>query len=678
MLGADTSQYAMPRDWSVKVFSMPNIPRGSQGMILTLRTILNELKNNTPVSTALKIEGSDSKATLDHLCVRLRPMGIIIKTPSGWEISREAGYWLETANDFYLAAIFHANIKFFSEILAFFDRPKTSNEIREYANVKFKLTWKTSSDVHNRLVWLRDFGFVNFQDYNLMYSITDLGREFLNTVVPVKPQEIAKESDVTQIETNIPVSDWALNLITSLTEDALKNRKPSIGYIPGSKTLVCETIGEYLQLMENEIDQEIIRKYAEESFNIKNSSLNSFLSTLTTLGLIEKKSRTTYQTSELGIMWNADKREVDFVCCLQAKVCFIFELLFNLQDESKTARSLAAMAKVSYGFVNDNVSELQTRLSILKSARLVQEEGLDKFAITSRGQKLLSMVNVQQPMANIDTLAENTDASKEVITNSINSALEELRVASRDSSNPSRFEKAVQNGFRILGFNVQWIGGSGNTDVLLSVPGTEKSAYKVTVDAKSTASGSVNESMIDFDTLEDHRKKHHADYKAVVGCQFQNDRLIQRAKEHKVVLIDIDAFEKIVKMHTEIPLLTSDYREIFKSFGSINLGSIINARRRMQNTGDLLRLVMEYSEKESKDPLTEGILTEKDIYRSIRDNGTLDGIPGIEEIRNMLEFLSSPLIGCIQKVKEGYSANASIFDAANIFAFYARKCRADK
>src|SRR5438270_13560864 len=115
MPSADTSQYAMPRDWSVKVFSTPNIPRGSQGIILTLRTILNELKNNTPVSTVLKIEGSDRKEALDHLCVRLRPMGITIQTRSGWGISREVDHWLETADDFYVAAIFHANIKFFSE-----------------------------------------------------------------------------------------------------------------------------------------------------------------------------------------------------------------------------------------------------------------------------------------------------------------------------------------------------------------------------------------------------------------------------------------------------------------------------------------------------------------------------------------------------------------------------------
>jgi hypothetical protein len=41
-------------------------------------------------------------------------------------------------------------------------------------------------------------------------------------------------------------------------------------------------------------------------------------------------------------------------------------------------------------------------------------------------------------------------------------------------------------------------------------------------------------------------------------------------------------------------------------------------------------------------------------------------------------FGMASLIGCIQRVKEGYSANASIFDAANIFEFYARKCGADK
>ena len=87
-----------------------------------------------------------------------------------------------------------------------------------------------------------------------------------------------------------------------------------------------------------------------------------------------------------------------------------------------------------------------------------------------------------------------------------------------------------------------------------------------------------------------------------------------------------------------------------------------------------MRAVMRCLISESDDPITEGFLLERDVYRSLRDNTELGTLPTIEEISNMLQFLASPLIGCVEKTKDGYYATGSLSDAALKFTFYSRCC----
>ena len=197
-----------------------------------------------------------------------------------------------------------------------------------------------------------------------------------------------------------------------------------------------------------------------------------------------------------------------------------------------------------------------------------------------------------------------------------------------------------------MGLRATRLGGSGKTDVLVHIPGSPKISFSIAVDAKSTAAGSVPDSQIDFDTLEEHRKKHNADYSMVIGCAFQNECLIKRAREHGVFLLCVDDFETLIKRHLEVPIKLSLYRKIFEKGGIA----------------------------ESEDPETEGFLYERDIYRSLRDGKELDNPPTTEDISNMLQFLASPLVGCVEKTKEGYYATGSLSDAARKFAFYSRNC----
>ena len=43
----------------------------------------------------------------------------------------------------------------------------------------------------------------------------------------------------------------------------------------------------------------------------------------------------------------------------------------------------------------------------------------------------------------------------------------------------------------------------------------------------------------------------------------------------------------------------------------------------------------------------------------------------------MLSFLASPLVGCVDKSKDGYYAVGSVEDAAKKFELYSKACKAD-
>lgn len=89
-------EYPQNRPWDEKVFSMPNIPRGTEGLLVVLYDILQKVKEHCNTKDLLVYKGSNSKITLNEACVRLRPMRLVVKTAYGWELSKDSERWLET------------------------------------------------------------------------------------------------------------------------------------------------------------------------------------------------------------------------------------------------------------------------------------------------------------------------------------------------------------------------------------------------------------------------------------------------------------------------------------------------------------------------------------------------------------------------------------------------------
>lgn len=664
------TEYPKSLSWEMKSFSMPNIPRGALGMKENLKIILEMVRNNVSPSQKLSIEGSESRINLGTACVRLRPMKLLLKTQAGWVLSDEAKKWLDTEDELYLAAFLCARIKFLAEILYYLDEPKTAAELQNIAINEYALTWKTTSDINARLVWLRQLGLVEFQDFSLKYFLTDLGKEFVKNIEIVEPIKQDFSFDETLNEGDVEVSEWAIDFCSNLPSD----RKASIGYIVGDMKQFQTTIAEFIQLISGGKSSDQVMEYAEENYAIAQSSLRSFFSTLTNMGIVVRKTATIYDVTETARLWSEKEQIIDLLCIMHRQFGFMFEMLGVLEERSMSNKELAAIAKVSYGFERENIDEIRKRVAIFQAAKLIRNDSIDKYTTTSRGRKLLNLIKLEKPV--VEENNQECD-SKSERTQDLQ-FFTELRLAAKDSSNFERLEKQVKVAFEKLGFEAQWLGGAGKTDVLVRAAGNSLTTYSVTVDAKSTMSGNVTDGLVDFDTLEEHRRKHKADFSAVVGGNFQNERLIKRAIEHNVVLIDIDTLETLIRNHVEVPIQVTSYKKLFETPGIANVKCLEVEREKITRYGNLLHAVMDCLVAEREDEVTGGILQERDIYRSLRMNESFSSAPNIEEISAMLQFLASPLIGCVEKSKEGYSAVGTLDDAAQKFDFYSRMCKNQK
>ncbi len=666
MYSVPVAEYVQTKDWNDKVHSTPSIPGGKNVIVSNLKALLLAVQNGEPLDQVPQLEESNSKSTLNDLCVhQLSPMSFAKRKSDGkWALTKEAELWLDSEDNLYLAAYFCANVKFFAEILFYLDSPKTSRELFNIAVNEYDMAWKITTTINNRLVWLRQFGLIEFQEFSLLYSITDKGKEFLKTVNPIMPENISHGEDDTLSEGEITLED---QFITYFKENKNSVRKTGFGYFPGKINEFENALLNFLTQININNNIESINNFALEKYNIKDSSTRSALNTISSMGLIERRTNTSYAITDLGYSWLENQSVLSLLPLFQLKYLFFFEILLELKDNTLSAKELATLAKVSYGFDKENAFEINNRIAILKQAMLVMNISAEKFTLTNRGKLFLEKygntfeIEKLQPPNSATTAIGNVDI------------VSELRMASKDSYNPDKFEKVVKDFFALFGFDAEWLGGSGKTDVLLKTTGSPLDSFVVTVDAKATSASTVTDGLVDFDTLKEHQKKHGSNYIAVVGRDF-NDRLIKRAIEHRVVLFDVDTLEEFLNLHQRTPQKITTYRKVFEQSGKADLSVLDDDVKKTEKIGTLLIEIMQRLIDECEDPITKGQLSVRDLYMSLRSNPKLLSVPTIDEIETALSFLSSPIIGCVVKHKDFYYAAGSLNDMAKTLNFLKEKC----
>ena len=499
------NDYPQNNDWNDKINSTPSIPGGKDKLLNNLRLLLLEIKDSDEYNKVPDLEDSNSKSTLNDLCVhQLSPMRFVMRNKEGnWVLGKEAETWLESEDDLFLAAYYCARVKFFSEILFYLDSPKTSRELFNIAVNDYDLSWKIVTTINNRLIWLRQFGLIDFQEFSLLYSITEKGKTFLKTVHPVMPDSILQGNDETESETDFTIDDPFLSFYS---ENKTAVRKVGFGYLPGKFHETNKNLLIFLNSIDADNRIESINDFTFKTYGIKDSSTRSALNTVSSLGFIVRKTNTTYELTDLGCLWRNDASIINLLPLFQLRYLFFLELLVETKDNPISAKELAAMAKIAYGFDKESVFHINDRIAILKQAKLLMNASAEKYILTHRGRLFLEKYGTLFDLKSKEkTNEQKPNEGLDIMT--------ELRLASKDSFNPNRFEKAVRDFFKAIGFSAEWIGGSGNTDVLLRSNGAPSDSYIVTVDAKSTSSNLVSDGMVDFDSLHEHQKKGKKKYR---------------------------------------------------------------------------------------------------------------------------------------------------------------------
>src|SRR5699024_8431064 len=388
---------------------------------------------------------------------------------------------------------------------------------------------------------MRDLGLVEYSDFENLYKINNTGQVYLEVITDnFEPHNKIQITEPDEIINNIP--NWIF--------ESKKKDLDNLGYIAGRKENYLNTIKETIRLIQDEQNNMLDLIESSVFSSLKENSIKLHIKTLTDMGLIERQSFTTYKVTASGEKI-LSLNDFQFVFYLDKIFTFVLEILLHLNKRPQTLKELTAIPKEKYSVNKDSMSK---RLNFLEVAKLIYKVDYYTYATSDLGKSVLSYFNIESSLTsdNIEINENDVDMDSSTPTDPINSLIIELRQAASDSTMPSRFEKVINECFINLGYDSKWLGKSGETDVLAQTKTAPVSQYKIIIDAKSTSSPTVSDSLIDFDTLKEHKQKYNADYIVVVGIKFDNGRVVKRANEHEVALLDVDALADLLKNHRDV------------------------------------------------------------------------------------------------------------------------------
>lgn len=259
------------------------------------------------------------------------------------------------------------------------------------------------------------------------------------------------------------------------------------------------------------------------------------------------------------------------------------------------------------------------------------------------------------------SIIEKSTSNKTV--NEYSAIVEQLSLTQFKSDSPNEFESALRDAFVFLGFEGELIGGSGDTDVLLTA-NIGQETYKISVDGKTSKSGKIIERQIDWISLIDHQKKNESRYIVVIGASYAGGNLLERAQKNGVSLLRTEDLIGLVNAHNDFPFTLFELQDLFAGKGDIS-----------NQVEDLL------SQNRQKRRLLEQFREIIEEMQSLQDRlgyFTFDSLAGREKLEELeinpkdIEYIISllmlPFVNGIQEITPGkYLLAIRIRDISNIF-----------
>ncbi len=252
----------------------------------------------------------------------------------------------------------------------------------------------------------------------------------------------------------------------------------------------------------------------------------------------------------------------------------------------------------------------------------------------------------------------------EMVRMEANSIIEGLKERQFKSDSPTDFEEAIKHAFNLLGFQGELIGGKGNTDVLLTANIGQES-FKVNIDGKTSKSGKITDQQIDWDSLEDHKKKNKADFVVVIGPRFSGGNLEQRANRKGVSLLKTEDLINLVETHSKFPFTLTELKDIFTGSGDISsqLEYLLTQNLSQRNLLEQFKVIIQ--EMQSLQDGKLGYFT----FDSLAGREKIEELQiEPEDIQYIISLLKLPFINGVKEISENkYILTIQIKDISNIF-----------
>ena len=426
--------------------------------------------------------------------------------------------------------------------------------------------------------------------------------------------------------------------------------------LPGGVEQYFDTLVALLRyIRDNTVSPDDLPKWMFDTFPNASGQIavNGYISVLSRLGLWlhqDNLIRLTPDGTAVVINAESDSREARrIVIDIKYRDFLGYDVLFKLLG--RAPQSLEYIHEYLNEMLNlDWKSRNQTnfRVNWLRSLGYVEkngkeyrltEEGMTTFQNLSQNETAAVTVPPPTPAKVVEVVL--SPLSKKAIE--IADRLDKLAVAGGDGK---EFEEATEEAFKFLGFETQLISGSGNPDVLATAAMGEKS-YRILIDSKSRASGTVQQNDVNFLVLDKQKQNSSADHVAIIGAGFAGGQLEEFAVKNRVRLLSTSDLRELLLAHSESVFPLDVLRPLFQNGGATDEGVFSEILTSAESKAEVMLLarkvfgaVREFQDK-------AGAIHTDSLFYILKCEQSLS------TITLTVDFLKSDLIGAIGETERG-------------------------
>jgi hypothetical protein len=359
---------------------------------------------------------------------------------------------------------------------------------------------------------------------------------------------------------------------------AWEQRRKSVYPMPGSYSGYLDSLRAILGFARTEMPApERLVGWLREHFGLGEVGARNRVGFLRRAGLLREEGGVV-RVSDTGLRWLEQGDHAALIAEVHARIQFIGEML-DATTQPRSAAELLDLANEQFQMDWKTDAQISRRRGWLQSAGLLVVDAEGRLHTTEAGVALASKLQLHHPTPTSGPIVEPAPpvqpppeppppVAKRQVDVDADELTGRLVDAARNNTRPDELEYAVRDAFRFLGFRAERIAGSGNTDVVVDADLGVGASYRVNIDTKSTGTGVVTDSQINWDSLADHQERNRADYVAVVGVGFAGGNVQSRAETRGFKLVTVSELAGLCRQHAQTPLGVDDYRILFDAEGT--------------------------------------------------------------------------------------------------------------